>query len=468
MKYKQKLLCSVATAALLTTVGVAGAADLTNADPVVKSSQYEVSWSGFTYGLHTGWGAGHSQTRADYDDEWMWNNTDISGGMLGVQVGYDFDMMNGLVLGVGASASATDINGFAQDEYCIDDVECSGLDETKVDILASVTGRVGWNGNDPSTLYYARGGLAFAHAEFGWVPSTYDYSYTGSTWRHGWTVGAGIEKALPFWKNATAFLEYDYYDFGSWDGVSNNSDYNVDSRFDIHAIKFGLNFRPGAWNVAQGMHDDGYVADNVNWTGFTYGVHTGWGAGHSQTRADYDDEWMWNNTDISGGMLGVQVGYDFDMMNGLVLGVGASASATDINGFAQDEYCIDDVECSGLDETKVDILASVTGRVGWNGNDPSTLYYARGGLAFAHAEFGWVPSTYDYSYTGSTWRHGWTVGAGIEKALPFWKNATAFLEYDYYDFGSWDGVSNNSDYNVDAKFDIHAIKFGINIKVGKN
>lgn len=415
-------------------------------------------WAGGSFGFHAGWGIGNSSTQSDYSNsDYLSNDTEISGGLFGVQAGYDWAISHGLIVGVGAQFSGVDINGTDLDKYC--DPDCSGFDETKVDALASVTGRIGWVGSDPSTLFYARGGLAWAQVHYGWLPSSYSESHTQSNGHTGWTVGAGVEKSLTSWPGVTARLEYNYYDFGSGKGVGVADGYNVDGDLDIHTVMFGLNLRPG-------MNDDALhsgSSGSYDWSGFSVGVHGGWAAGASENHSDYSDpDWISNDTNLSGGLLGVRVGYDWDLNNRWVVGVGASISGTDINGFATDNYDPDDL--SGLDETKVSSLLSVTGRVGWKGNDPSTLYYARGGLAQARVNYGWVPDSYDYSYTGAETHTGWTIGLGKEQALPFWPGATGFLEYNYYNFGNYQDISNNSDENVEGKFDVHAIMIGVNFR----
>ncbi|MEH6728115.1 MAG: hypothetical protein V7703_18345 [Hyphomicrobiales bacterium] len=133
--------------------------------------------------------------------------------------------------------------------------------------------------------------------------------------------------------------------------------------------------------------------NNSHWAGGSFGFHAGWGLGNSSNQSDYSSsDYLSNDTEISGGLFGVQAGYDWAISNGLILGVGAQFSGADINGTDLDKYC--DPDCGGFDETKVDALASVTGRIGWVGNDPSTLFYARGGLAWAQVHYGWLPSSY--------------------------------------------------------------------------
>lgn len=425
-----------------------------------SANENNSNWAGGSFGFHTGWSAGNSSTHSDYSDpDYLANDTEISGGLFGVQAGYDWAISNGLILGLGASFSGTDINGTALDKYC--DPDCGGFDETKVEALASVTGRLGWVGNDPSTMFYARGGLAWAQVHYGWLPSSYSESHTLSKGHLGWTVGAGVEKSLSYWPGVTASLEYNYYNFGSDSDLGKADGYNMDGDLDIHTVMFGLNLRPG---MNDGNAHAASGGGSYDWTGFSVGVQGGWAAGASDNHSDNSDpDWISNDTNISGSMLGVRFGYDWDMMNNWVVGVGASISGTDINGFATDNYSGGD-DLSGFDETKVDTLMSVTGRIGWKGNDPSTLYYVRGGFAQAYVDYGWVPYTYDYSYTGSNTHNGWTVGLGKEQALPFWPGATGFLEYNYYNFGDYQGISNNSSYNVEGQLDIHAIMIGVNFR----
>jgi outer membrane immunogenic protein len=118
------------------------------------------------------------------------------------------------------------------------------VNHTKVDSLASVTGRLGYGWD--RFLGYVKGGGA-------WERDKYDFSngvIIGrlDDTRSGWTIGVGGEYA--FTNFVTGFIEYDYYDFGNRDRtfVQNNGltfIYGIDET--KHVVKAGLNFRFGGY-----------------------------------------------------------------------------------------------------------------------------------------------------------------------------------------------------------------------------
>lgn len=242
----KRALLRVATASVLVLgmIGAASAADLIVKAPVVAPVPV-FSWTGVYIGIGggSGWGT----------KEYSWNqdatiaalnqqgypffppplgsfgNTQgshpISGGFFGGQIGGNWQI-GWAVLGVQADAHWADINGKGS---CFDpgaglgaaafgvSYNCSA----KVSSFGSVTGRLG--AAFDRALIYAKGGWA-------WEQSKLDLSVSGVTWaladpaasisasslnqsRSGWTWGAGIEYA--FAPNWSAFIEYDYFNFGT-------------------------------------------------------------------------------------------------------------------------------------------------------------------------------------------------------------------------------------------------------------
>jgi outer membrane immunogenic protein len=127
-------------------------------------------------------------------------------------------------------------------------------DFTQVKSLASVTGRIGYAFD--RFLPYVKGGWAWERDNYSLngqvlagvvavalVPVT----ATATETRGGWTVGVGGEYA--FADNWTAFLEYDYYDFGrrtdafvTTAGVAFGN-ISIDERKSV--VKAGINFKFG-------------------------------------------------------------------------------------------------------------------------------------------------------------------------------------------------------------------------------
>jgi outer membrane immunogenic protein len=105
--------------------------------------------------------------------------------------------------------------------------------------LGSVTGRLGYAWNN--WLLYGKGGFAWARDEY---DATGPDTYTGSSSPTGWTVGGGLEWG--FAPNWSAFVEYDYYDFGtkriSFTNAAGASD-DFDAKQEVNVVKVGINYR---------------------------------------------------------------------------------------------------------------------------------------------------------------------------------------------------------------------------------
>jgi len=117
-------------------------------------------------------------------------------------------------------------------------------------------------------------------------------------------------------------------------------------------------------------------------------------------------------------------------------------------------------------------VASVTSRVGhaWD----RFLGYVKGGAAWEKDDltFTFVPTGFSANFSDT--RSGWTIGVGGEYAFTNW--LTAFVEYDYYDFGNrTDGVvcaaaacfaggPNRVDFNIKETKSV--FKVGLNVLFG--
>jgi outer membrane immunogenic protein len=110
--------------------------------------------------------------------------------------------------------------------------------------LASVTGRVGYSWD--RFLVYGKGGAAWVRDNYYTFTPAGVPSSTASETRSGWTVGVGGEYA--FAPNWSAFVEYDYYGFGTrtvpFNFVATGAfSFNEDIRQSINVVKVGVNWR---------------------------------------------------------------------------------------------------------------------------------------------------------------------------------------------------------------------------------
>lgn len=290
-------LCLASVFALAFT-GVAGAADLAVKAPIVAPVPV-FSWTGIYLGVGGGAGWGNK--------EYTWNqdatvaaiaaqlggfNTPfpllggtqgshpISGGFFGGQLVANWQA-GWAVFGIQADAHWADIEGHGScfDSGAFSTVGLSFGCNDKVNSFGTVTGRVG--AAVDRALIYAKGGWAWENGQHsvtptipatlngggGGGPQAFGTSITSASSnlsRTGWTFGAGIEYAFaPHW---SAFVEYDYLDFGTKGANSTHSlvlnnnggggpasliiplQTSATEKFNV--VKVGLNYKFDWWGVA--------------------------------------------------------------------------------------------------------------------------------------------------------------------------------------------------------------------------
>ena len=222
-----------------------------------------------------------------------------------------------------------------------------------------------------------------------------------------------------------------------------------------------------------------------SWSGLYLGGHVG-AASSNATLVDPAGPAIYGNTIRSPGALGgVQVGYNWQLPNtGFVLGAEADASALGAfgtntclasSGFFFSSNC----------RVRPDAFGTFTGRVGFAaGPQGRTLVYVKGGLAWLDNRIDItandISPTQITSFEGVQW--GWTVGAGVERAL-----TPAFslrLEYDYAKFGDVGMATPASLFQLVPPFtasliqtnggtanigqNLQTVKVGLNYKIGEN
>ena len=238
---KNLLLASVGIAVLALS-GAASAADLSRAAPVYKGAAPAVSVYNWT-GCYVGGNIGGMWVKKDWSYQTAGRNFGLSDGsnepngfMGGGQIGCDYQFAGGFVVGIAgdydwanASASHTSV------------LFPLYTDNSKVDSLASVTGRVGYAWD--RFLGYVKGGGAWERDVFSYTgPTTASTSET----RSGWTVGIGGEYA--FTNFLSGFAEYDFYDFGDRNVVlvdNRAGPFTYGIKETKSVVKVGLNFRWG-------------------------------------------------------------------------------------------------------------------------------------------------------------------------------------------------------------------------------
>ena len=150
-----------------------------------------------------------------------------------------------------------------------------------------------------------------------------------------------------------------------------------------------------------------------NWTGFYIGANGGGGWGHSF--------WGGQSTgmNLSGGQVGGTAGYNWQYGNA-VFGVEGDLDWSNLKGSATTTLC------PGGCSTSDSWLSTVRGRLGYAFG--GVLPYVTGGLAV-----GDIRAATPGFAGASTTNAGWTVGGGLEVALP--GNWSAKAEYLHVDLG---------------------------------
>jgi outer membrane immunogenic protein len=256
-----------AIAGLAATTVLANAADVNSPvyrTPPTMPPPHVVSWTGCYGGGHIGWGF----ERTTFTDSSPDNVSDghgglidpaslqqsvsdnLSGVLLGGQIGCDYQFNNfyNMVIGISGSAAGADINGTAQDPLVT--FGPGGLLTAKTDFLADISGRLGFTWNQ--FLLYGKGGIAWSHNKYIADTCLCTFAavsaFTGSDTASAPVAGAGIEWTVA--QNWSAFVEYDHYFFkaeatnfsaaGSAAGPLTGS---VNVKPEIDAVKVGMNYR---------------------------------------------------------------------------------------------------------------------------------------------------------------------------------------------------------------------------------
>jgi outer membrane immunogenic protein len=229
---KKLLLSGVASAMLF--AGPALAADLPAKAPIYKAPPpvSMFSWTGCFIGGHAG-GSWSDKDWSDTPTGALRSSNDPSGFLGGAQVGCDYQFSQ-FVIGLQGDYSWTDADHDTTDLFA-----AAHTDRTKLKGLASVTGRLGYAFD--RGLFYVRGGGAWERADYVLFDTpTGTVDGTAKETRSGWTAGVGAEYA--FLQNWSAFVEYDYYDFGTRNLVfTDGSPITVKETQSV--VKGGINWR---------------------------------------------------------------------------------------------------------------------------------------------------------------------------------------------------------------------------------
>jgi outer membrane immunogenic protein len=257
---RQVLLASVSAVALF-IASEAKSADLPVKAPIIAPAPI-FSWTGCYVGGQVGFGWGrnhHTQTGSTafsggsgatiIANGAATGAVDTSGGLLGGQVGCNYQYASRWVFGIQGDGAWTDLTGRAQDPLALAFGFPPGFNSIGVttDWLASITGRIGITAFDYNrALFYLKGGVAWTHnrwdltnAFFFLSPNIVEETRTGAT------VGVGVEYLFdPHW---SVFGEYNYYWFNGNNLLVSNPGPGLPLTFtsnsqQIQTVKVGVNY----------------------------------------------------------------------------------------------------------------------------------------------------------------------------------------------------------------------------------
>jgi len=222
----------LATAGLLALAGLTGAASAADfGRPVYKApppAYYPpvYNWTGLYMGVNGGYGWGTTDWSA------LGSSFDVSGGLFGGQVGYNWQFGQ-FVYGLEGDIDWTDIHG---NSFVNGAAGCAAnVCTTSNNFLTTARGRVGYAID--RWMPYLTGGLAVGN-----IRTTTPFTAGVDQTNAGWTIGGGLEFALV--ANWTAKVEYLHVDLGNTScggacgfPAANNVD------FTTNIVRGGINFR---------------------------------------------------------------------------------------------------------------------------------------------------------------------------------------------------------------------------------
>jgi outer membrane immunogenic protein len=348
------------------------------------------NWSGFYAGVNGDYGTG--VTTGDLLPNGFFGNHDLSGGLFGGQIGFNYQWSH-LVLGIEADLDWADLNG---SEALFGIV----MEEAKVKSLGTLRGRIGYAWD--RVMVYGTGGFAWGRVSDGCDlcgVSTETNTLTG------YTVGAGVEYGIT--PNLSAKAEYLYVhldpknyflDQGCVAGCAMGANVNL--------FRLGLNWRFAPWAPALAANAAGLPAAASSagvhdWSGLYVGVNGGYGAG--KTTGDLLPDKFFGNLDVDGALFGGQIGFNYQLSH-IVLGVEADLDGSGVSGSNS---------AGGFtNEAKIRTLGTLRGRVGYAWSD--VMLYGTGGFAWGRLGDGCDACGVSEEIRALT---GYAAGVGIEYGM---------------------------------------------------
>jgi high affinity Mn2+ porin len=263
----RKLLCAV-TLTAPALLDWAMAADLPVQLPVqlpVKAPPAPPAsdWTGAYLGGYAGWSLSPLgiTTNPVTGEDLLIPGFQSTGLLAGLQLGYNYQLANRIVLGAEADVTFSDIFATRTMLEAVSGQSSQLIANLKN--FGTVRGRIGYAFD--RFLPYVTGGLAWGYNRV--ERDILDETVSSKSLKHvGWTIGAGFEWVLggPW----SAKVEYNYIDLGAktYTGLFLDDAAQSVGTFDpkVHAFKLGLNYRLGDHNEAAG-----HAAGEVDLSGWS-------------------------------------------------------------------------------------------------------------------------------------------------------------------------------------------------------
>lgn len=219
--------------------------------------------------------------------------------------------------------------------------------------------------------------------------------------------------------------------------------------------------------LAGGMLVEDAAPRAAHWTGCYGGGHLGgaWGTSDKwipRTPGGAFEGVSLGGHDSDGFIGGVQAGCDYQLENGVVLGVGGDYGWTEANGSHPSAR-----ETGVTYRSETQGLGALTGRVGYAAGD--VLLYMTGGVAWERVSYSAATTQIGTAYRASVTREGWTIGGGGEYAIT--EHLSAFVHYAHYDFGT-DRTTLDPQFAflptafVDIEDTANVVRAGVNLRFG--
>jgi outer membrane immunogenic protein len=438
------------------------------------------SWTGFYLGVSAGLNGGNYQYKpvevealsAGEPQEPTQNRirNSASGSVFGVQGGYLYQLTTNFVLGVEADYNWTDYrSSMAASEIASVTISGSSASTAESEVsklrgggFGTLRGRVGYAFGP--VLPYITGGVALGRTSFLFAEGAEEAGQPPiakrgrTTW--GYTLGAGLEYAItPALRFKTEYL---YTSFANFQAVGlENTSFKLGTHFNM--VRVGLNYSFGN-NTA--IVPTLLVANSTKprFEGFSVGVNAGIAAASSverTTRVEQSILTLASNSSfqLSGTLIGAEIGYQYQLNNNLVLGAFADYQFDNYQNLANEAEV--NTEESAKEKKRFSIPQFGTVRLRAGYAIGSFLPYVTGGLAYGRVEYRQTEVPIEEGANPGRLNQnklGYALGIGAEYAITsqlFFKT-----EYLYVNLGQIKGTVASGD-TVSASMPMNIGRVGL-------